>query len=432
MGNEKPNGKGNDGAHRTKVSVMRHLITSLFLFAAASLQAQNLEEVKKHVGLLASDDFFGRGYVNDGGNIAAEYLGDAFRDIGAKPIGETYFQEFIFDVNTYPEKLVVSCNGAELRSGYDFIVNPRSGSASGDYKVAYLDSTHFQSPVSGVKLGKKMPVVDLTGIDTPAEVSSLHEFKREVLQTKPVVVLNPGKLMWSVGQQVSPFAEIEVQKDRFCASSRKIKLEVKNEMRSYRAQNVVGVIPGANRDSCVVITAHYDHLGMMGDAIFPGASDNASGTAMMLDLMSRYASEEPEYDMVFIAFAGEEAGLVGSKYFVDHPLFDLEKVKMLINLDLMGSATEGIAVVNGSLYPGKMKQLAEINRNGDLVDRIKLRGKAANSDHYWFSEAGVPAVFIYTMGNVEAYHDVYDLPEGLDWAKYEEVFTLIASFIKLL
>ena len=105
---------------------------------------------------------------------------------------------------------------------------------------------------------------------------------------------------------------------------------------------------------------------------------------------------------------------------------------MLVNLDLMGSAADGIAVVNGTLYPEEMEKLGKLNRTQGLVDRIKLRGKAANSDHYWFSEAGVPAIFIYTMGNAKAYHDVHDVPEELDWAKYEEVFTLITSFIKQL
>lgn len=411
---------------------MRGLLIFSILFLVVAVQAQDLNRVKDRVSTLASAEFYGRGYVNDGSNIAAEYLEKEFGKIGAVPVGESFFQEFSFDVNTYPTEVVLTCNGDTLRAGYDYIINPRTGSAKGEYKVVLMDSTDFQAPVSGVKFGKKIPVVDMEGIDTPDEVSALHEFKRTVLQKRPVVVLNPNKPMWSVGQEVSPNPEIEVRKERFCADPQRVIIEVANEMVRYDARNVVGMIPGTNRDSTVVITAHYDHLGMMGSAVFPGASDNGSGTAMLLDFMAHYAGEKPDCDMVFIAFAGEEAGLVGSKYFVDHPLIDLKKIKMLINLDLMGSAADGVAVVNGTLYPEEMEKLAKLNRENDFVARIKLRGKAANSDHYWFSEAGVPAIFIYTMGNAKAYHDVYDVPEGLDWAKYEEVFILIASFIKQL
>ena len=166
--------------------------------------------------------------------------------------------------------------------------------------------------------------------------------------------------------------------------------------------------------------------------MFPGASDNASGTATMLDLPQYYAENKPKFDTYFIGFAAEEAGLIGAKCFVDHPLFKLSDIKFLINLDLMGSAAKGITVVNGKLYPEEMTKLARINSENDYLPKVKLRGKAANSDHYWFSERGVPAIFIYTEGNAKAYHDVYDTPDGLDWANYNEMFMLIVTFIGVL
>ena len=187
---------------------------------------------------------------------------------------------------------------------------------------------------------------------------------------------------------------------------------------------------GKRSDSLIVFTAHFDHLGRMGEALFPGASDNASGTAMVLDIAEHYSKSIPEYDTYFIFFSGEEAGLIGSRYFVENPVFDLKKIKFLINLDLMGSAAKGITAVNGRLHEEEMKRMAKINTERNLIPKLKLRGKAANSDHYWFSERGVPAIFIYTEGNAKAYHDVYDTPENLDWANYEEVFTLLVEFVK--
>lgn len=397
-----------------------------------SVFSQDLEYVKSQVDTLSSSAFFGRGYVNNGSNLTADYLAAQFGKLGAKPIGESYFQPFTFDVNTFPKKSTISCNGKLLVEGFDYLIDPGSGTSKGKYKTVFLDSTDFQNSSPTQKKGKTIAVIDLTGIDTPDEVSHLHNFKIATLQKSPAIVLNPKKMMWSVSSQRYAHSLIEIEKDKFCAGSKKVKIDIRNIETQYEARNIIGKISGESSDSCLVITAHYDHLGMMGNAMFPGASDNASGTAMLLDLIQFYTENKPKQDIYFISFAAEEAGLIGSKYFVDHPLFELSKIKFLINLDLMGSAAEGITLVNGSLFPKRMRDLAAINTRNEFLPKIKLRGKAANSDHYWFSEAGVPAVFIYTLGNAKAYHDVHDIPSGLDWANYNELFTLLVTYMDTL
>src|SRR4030095_9120627 len=108
--------------------------------------------------------------------------------------------------------------------------------------------------------------------------------------------------------------------------------------------NVLGMVPGTlYPDSFIVFTAHYDHLGRMGKkALFPGANDNASGSAMIIDLARYYAqpANRPKCSLLFIAFAGEEAGLIGSRYYTENPILPLEQIKFLINLDLMGNGEE--------------------------------------------------------------------------------------------
>ncbi len=407
-------------------------LSLLFLFLPGLAFGQDLTFVKNQVDTLSSSAFFGRGYVNEGSNKTAGYLADQYQKLGAKPVSESYFQPFPFVVNTFPHKTTVSCDGKILEEGFDYLIDPGSGSSKGNYKTVFLDSTHFQPGSIPFKTGKAIGVVDLTGIDTPDEVSLLHDFKLARLQDSPLIVLNPNKTMWSVSPQRYENTLIEIEKDQFCPKAKKVKIDVRNEQIRFEGRNVVGKITGENNDSCIVLTAHYDHLGMMGDALFPGASDNASGTAMLLNFIKYYRENNPKQDIYFISFAAEEAGLVGSKFFVDNPLFNLSKIKFLINLDLMGSAAQGITIVNGSLFPERMKNLAPINTKNDFLPKIKLRGKAANSDHYWFSEAGVPAVFIYTVGNAKAYHDVHDLPEGLDWANYNELFTLLVNYLETL
>ncbi len=167
----------------------------------------------------------------------------------------------------------------------------------------------------------------------------------------------------------------------------------------------------------------------MGNATyFPGANDNASGVSVVLNLIRYYREHPPKYKMVFLFFAGEEAGLLGSKFLVNSKVLSLPKIKFLINLDLLGTGDEGIMVVNGSLYQEAFGTLNKINQELKLVPEIKKRGKAANSDHYWFTEAGVPCFFIYTMGGIKAYHDVFDKEETLPLTRYKEVFLLLTLF----
>ena len=203
-------------------------------------------------------------------------------------------------------------------------------------------------------------------------------------------------------------------------------------LKQYQSQNVIGYVKGKCPGKKIVISAHYDHLGMMGEAVFTGANDNASGVAMLLYLAKYFTENKPKHDVVFIAFAGEEAGLLGSKYYTEHPLFPLKKIKLLINCDLAGTGDEGITVVNGTVYEKEFKKLAQINVEKEYLKKIKVRGRAANSDHYWFSQKGVPAIFIYTLGGITAYHDVYDKAETLPLTAFADYAHLLIDFINQL
>jgi Zn-dependent M28 family amino/carboxypeptidase len=136
-----------------------------------------------------------------------------------------------------------------------------------------------------------------------------------------------------------------------------------------------------------------------------------------------------KYSMVFIAFAGEEAGLIGSKYYTEHPLLPLENIRFLLNVDLMGTGDEGMMVVNATEFPAAFARLDSINTLRNLLPKIGQRGKAANSDHYFFTEKGVPSFFCYTMGGTTAYHDIYDVEPQLPLTKYKEVFALLHEFL---
>jgi len=217
---------------------------------------------------------------------------------------------------------------------------------------------------------------------------------------------------------------IEVLESAWPDSVNYVDIHVENtRIPDHYATNVIGYIKGKKKKKeHVVITAHYDHLGRMGqETFFPGANDNASGVAMLLSLSAYFAENPPERTIVFMAFAGEEAGLIGSHVYIDKPLFDLDKIRFLLNLDILGTGDDGIMVVNASKETEEYEQLVAINQRTERLAAVKKRGPACNSDHCAFVEHGVPAVFIYTLGGVAYYHDVYDQGETLPLTAFPEI-----------
>ena len=150
---------------------------------------------------------------------------------------------------------------------------------------------------------------------------------------------------------------------------------------------------------------------------------------MLLDL-ARYFQQHPtKYNLVFVAFAGEELGLLGSRYFVNYPWVDLTNIRFLLNLDIMGSGEEGITVVNGSKHTEAFQRLVNLNAD-NIIPTIKSRGEAANSDHYWFSQVGGPSFCVYPRGPQKHYHDIYDTYEELSFSKFEPLSELFRRFLE--
>ncbi len=139
----------------------------------------------------------------------------------------------------------------------------------------------------------------------------------------------------------------------------------------------------------------------------------------------------PSYSVLFIAFGGEEAGLVGSKFYTENPnnYVSLDNMVFLINVDLMGSGQEGIMAVNGRVFTKQYQKLTSINSTNGYLTEVKARGEAANSDHYYFTKKGVPSFFFYLMGPYQHYHDIEDNANNLVLSNYyDKAFLLIRDF----
>lgn len=368
----------------------------LLLVFACNVFAQDINYAKKTISTLTSEQYWGRGYTKNGMAKAADFIEKEFKHFRLAPLTPSGFkQELSFPANTFPNKMEVSINGKNLISGKDFIVHQASKGIVATDSLMKKDSVTY--------LGKSGNIV---------------------------ISLSP-KLTWSASQKVMEFTLIEVDKKSITEEPKTLKATIDQELiPNFKAYNVAAVVKGTSKpDSVIVFTAHYDHLGGMGNkTYFPGANDNASGVAMLLDLAKYYATNPPKYSIVFIAFAAEEIGLLGSKYFTENPLIPLSNIRFLWNLDLLGNGDAGATVVNATIHPQEFALLNKINEEKKYLVNINPRGKAANSDHHFFTEKGVPAFFLYTQGGSRAYHDIYDKAVNLPLTAYENLFRLFVAF----
>jgi aminopeptidase YwaD len=376
-----------------------------FLFYSVFLSqsfAQDSAYSRKVIRFLTSEKCYGRGYLKNGLGIAADYIVKELKNQSAQPlITSGFFQPFEFNVNTFPNKMKLLVNGQTLKPGIDYIPNPESRGLKGNYVIEKKDSINF---IAADK-------------------------------TVPLNIQIKKKLTYSLASESAEYCTIQLLNRNNFNNINTVEIDIQNKLiNNFKANNICCYIEGKeNKDSTIVFSAHYDHLGGLGKhTFFPGANDNASGVSVLLNLVRHYKLNPPKYRTVFIFFAGEEAGLIGSHYFVESKVLDVKKIKFLVNLDLLGTGDDGIMVVNGAIHEKQFALLNKINSEQHLVKEVKKRGRAQNSDHYWFSEAGVPCFFIYTLGGVTFYHDVNDIEKTLPLSDYNDVFKLIVDFVKAL
>lgn len=429
---------------------IKHLI-QLFLFALLfsigdKAQSQQVQYAREIVNTLASDAYKGRGYVHEGDKIAADYIAKLFYGDSLITLnGKSYFQPYDLSANIFPGNMKVILNNDLLVPGQDYLVDASSPSIKGNYKVITvglddIDSNEKLQTLNSRAKGKFI-LLDTRTINSITDPNTINKII-EALKYDPsfnfkgLIIVTNDKLTWTSETYQSPRVVIIVSKKELDpAKIKKIELNIEAVfLPKYSTQNVVGMVKGTSpSDSMIVITAHYDHLGEMGKGvIFHGANDNASGTSMLLCFAKYYATHPPKYSTVFIAFSGEEIGLLGSKAFVDNPLINLKKIKFLVNFDLAGTGDEGIKVVDGTIYKKQFDILDSLNKEYKFLPKVEIRGEACISDHCRFYAKGVPSFFIYTLGGIAAYHDIYDRAETLPLTQFQNYFDLMIKFFDAL
>ncbi len=407
----------------------------VFLCCIQNLCAQNIEYARRVIKDLGSEQLFGRGYVKEGDKKAAEYIRKEYQEAGLLFFDKDFYQEYGFQINSFPYNVSLKVEDRELVPGEEFIVDATCPNVNGNYELFFVDSSTIDNSSEFEAFQKKVWRNTFLVVDGIKGKKLIHQdiadkVLKNGFKARGLIYSNQEKLTWSAATEWAAFPIVYLLKGSLLRHQLKINIVVEAELKPHSTQNVIGYFKGTQfPDSFIVFSAHYDHLGMMGRwALFPGANDNASGVAMILDIMNYYKKHPPKYSIAFMAFSGEEAGLFGSYYYTQHPLFELNKISLLMNLDLMATGDKGMTVVNATLFPNEFRLLQNINIANDYLPTVNSRGKAQNSDHYYFSENGVKAFFFYLMGDYHFYHDVYDTPEAVSLSKYNEAFKLIVDF----
>ena len=218
------------------------------------------------------------------------------------------------------------------------------------------------------------------------------------------------KLLADCGQDFDALKKSALTKEfRPVALNAKANMDIKQQIHSFKSHNVIGKLDGSDpklRDEYVIYTAHWDHLGrhpeLQGDQIFNGAIDNASGVASVIQLAARFTklNPPPKRPVLFMATTAEEAGLLGAKFYAEHPLYPLEKTLADINIDTVNPWGKTRDIEDLSNNNSTLDDLlaAAAKRNGRVMapNSQPEKGSFYRADHFEFSKLGVPA--LYTGG----------------------------------
>jgi hypothetical protein len=271
----------------------------------------------------------------------------------------------------------------------------------------------------------KIPVVFVSEQAARRFIPSLREVQRRIDQT-----LQPQAV--DVGQRAT--------------------LKVNVQRMPFATQNVIGLIEGSDpllRREVIVVGAHYDHDGEYQGEIWPGADDNASGTAGLLELAEAFGNgnKAPARSILLCAFAGEEKGELGSQHYADHPLIPLDRVVAMLQMDMIGrneehgadhlllldreAAPQNANSINliGSIFsPDLKKTLESVNQQIGLNLKFRYDDTPENllrrSDQWAFLQKGVPSLFFHT-GDQPDYHRPTDTADKINYSKMEKIVRLV-------
>lgn len=452
---------------RNKTLPLIAVVVALGLLLSCKPSIPDMKYYRGVVTELSSARYQGRGYAAEGVRKTSAYLQQQFRRAGADGV-ET--QPFTLDVNTHAGQAALSINGRAFAPGYEFTVREFSPAIHGTFPLYVLDTLGYTSE----RLYADLERPEYKGAFVVCDYFMARYFRNDItrLRNDTSVSCSGVLLVWEHPEQrtlayepyqsaaggfdastplplkfykaesgtVHPKPDVWVRADAFRAAlgdsdkAPTITIDVDNHFyKDYATENVIARIDGTRHDSCYVLTAHYDHLGTFGaDVFYGGANDNASGTAAILTLARYFAHHRPPFDLLFVAFSGEDCGLHGSTYYAEHPVVPLDKVKYLINIDMIGDNNPTLYTEASDAGMDGWRRFEQLNKQGGYFTQLERGNLAGNSDHYPFAVRGVPCIFMENEGGdaFPYYHTPLDDIEHIRFDSALPVMQLVIDFIE--
>lgn len=412
----------------------------------------NTTDARSTVEILAGPHFRGRGTGQPGYQMAAAWVAGKFAELGLEPLGDDggYFQQVPFTrVQSDPAVSRLTLGDVELRQGEELGFR------------GFAEATSASGPLAFVGLGQGQNALpqDLDLAGRVVVVTSNEGGRRALFalfNRRPAMVLQvaerpespetfvagrsfpSAQLTASAAAKLAEAAGVDGELPsspgiRMGRADAQAKIEVGVLSRSSGQPNVIAVLPGSDptlASEAVILSGHLDHMGEMGDQVYWGADDNASGIAAML-LAARALVDNPlrpKRSVIFMAFAAEEMGLIGSRYYVEHPKWPLAKTKLIMQMDMVGRNEEDAdetsaqnentthAVGKDRLTTELGDALRQANEHIGFVFEDDAEDLFFRSDHAPFVQKGVVG-FLLITGLHPDYHQPSDIPDKINYEK---------------
>ena len=355
-----------------------------------------------------------------------------------------WLQHFQFPMNVMRGAMSLSVDGVDYAPTFDFTVKEFSPACHGFFKVTYLDEEAYRPEGFIEHLNSGIYRDQFVVVDWNHYLEALQPDPFDKYQPYLTQLTEVGGIILRQEEQFPYFkarswyrtpCPVLFVNGSFPSDAREIELHIDAEMLPTRdAHNVVAWLPGtdSNSDTYYTFIAHYDHLGFMGDDfMFPGANDNASGSAMLVTLAKYFSKHRPRHGIQFILLDAEEENLLGAFFYCENPRKPLDKIEYLINLDMVADDGDHLSTEISETGGAGLERFRAINQNGKFPPfDIALQPLSDNSDHYAFAQKQVPCIYFETSGSMlEHYHTPRDTFAHTSDVNFDRLFHLITEFI---
>lgn len=445
------------------------------------LESIKREDLMKLVKLLSSKEFDGRLSGSEGYDKAANFFAERFEQLELKTAGKNgYFEYLDVEYNKIDTPVVFNHLNEKGKHTYllgkDYVFRGFTGSADFTLPVAFCgygisepemgfdeyESINVKDKI--VIVFKQKPQWEIDNIDwvnnSPREKSRVafeHGAKGILFVSLPndkwsqVLI---GSVMHGDGEQIEDFPQLHISpkaaneyisttgysieecQERIDRTQKPFSFLTRNKAeikvnasyeKNARTMNIVGKIEGSDaelKDEYLIIGAHLDHVGSQAGLLFPGANDNASGSAGVLEIAEAFQLNrvKPKRSIVFVLFASEEQGLFGSKHFVANLKINPENITAMLNLDCVGYG-DSIQIGNGKSSPALWNIANKIDEeNSNLMVNDTWGGGGADATP--FHEKGIPCLYFVSKFSYDHLHQPTDTPETLNSGLYENIVKL--------